>query len=335
MTKLNRMAAWLLALTLLLTAACAPALADAQAKPTTEIIVDKKELTLAEGKSDVITMQAMAIGSADDLGWKRGNDDLISVKVKNDKKNKKVLFTVKALHFGQTYLYLKSGVPDVRIPITITPKPISLKEGKSAKTTWMVKKEDVVSEQILDEKVATFTKKESADKIVYTVKALSYGNTSLKLVGKTGEINIPISVSPKKPLPAELVSLDKSEITLEKGKSLKLTATTGPEFASTKVTWKSDNKKVAAVSSKGKVTAKKEGTAIITVKTKSGVETTCKVTVLPKGGATPAPSPEASPAPSPEASPAPSPEVSPSPEASPVPSPETSPTAAPTGAPEV
>ena len=47
---------------------------------------------------------------------------------------------------------------------------------------------------------------------------------------------------------------------------------------SKKVTWSSSNKKVAAVSTKGKVTAKKKGTAIITAKV-SGKKYKCKITV--------------------------------------------------------
>ena len=47
----------------------------------------------------------------------------------------------------------------------------------------------------------------------------------------------------------------------------------------TKATWKSSNPKVATVSSKGKVTAKKKGTTTITAKT-NGKTYQCKVTVL-------------------------------------------------------
>ena len=68
---------------------------------------------------------------------------------------------------------------------------------------------------------------------------------------------------------------------LKKGKSIKLKATIMPSNADNKkVTWKSSNKRVATVSSKGKIKAKNKGTAIITVKTKDGKKTAkCKVTV--------------------------------------------------------
>ena len=73
---------------------------------------------------------------------------------------------------------------------------------------------------------------------------------------------------------ASKVKLNKTKATMYVGKStqLKVKGTTK------KVTWKSSNKKVATVSKKGKVTAKKKGKATITA-TVSGKKYTCKVTV--------------------------------------------------------
>lgn len=51
--------------------------------------------------------------------------------------------------------------------------------------------------------------------------------------------------------------------------------------ASKKVTWKSSNKKIAAVDSKGKVTAKRTGTVTITAKA-NDVIAKCKITVKSK-----------------------------------------------------
>ena len=64
---------------------------------------------------------------------------------------------------------------------------------------------------------------------------------------------------------------------MQKGKSttaVKATLTKGDSIAK----WKSSNNKIATVDKKGKITAKKKGTTIITVK--SGKKTVkCKVTV--------------------------------------------------------
>ena len=75
------------------------------------------------------------------------------------------------------------------------------------------------------------------------------------------------------------VSLNKTSLTLEVGKTYTLTKTVSPSTATTSYRWSSSNTSVATVDSSGKVTAKKTGTAIITVKTSNGKTATCKVTV--------------------------------------------------------
>ena len=81
----------------------------------------------------------------------------------------------------------------------------------------------------------------------------------------------------------ESVSLDESDIALSVGQTQKLSATVLPENAANKnVTWTSSNTSVATIDSNGNVTAKANGTAIITVETVEGGKTaTCSVTVSP------------------------------------------------------
>ena len=75
------------------------------------------------------------------------------------------------------------------------------------------------------------------------------------------------------------VSLNKTALTLDVGKSYTLTKTVSPSNAVTSYTWRSSNTSVATVDKNGKVTAKASGTATITVKTSNGKTATCKVTV--------------------------------------------------------
>ena len=75
------------------------------------------------------------------------------------------------------------------------------------------------------------------------------------------------------------VSVNKRNIILaRKGKSFQLKVTRTPVTSQQKVTYKSSNSKVAAVNSKGKIVAKKKGTATITVKSRNK-KITCKVKV--------------------------------------------------------
>ena len=75
------------------------------------------------------------------------------------------------------------------------------------------------------------------------------------------------------------VSVNKRNIILaRKGKSFQLKVTLTPVTSQKQVTYKSSNSKVAAVNSKGKIVAKKKGTATITVKS-GNKKITCKVKV--------------------------------------------------------
>ena len=80
------------------------------------------------------------------------------------------------------------------------------------------------------------------------------------------------------------VTLNKSELTLEEGKSEQLTVTVKPEKATNKaVTWSSNKPDVAAVDKDGKVTAHKAGEAVITVTSEDGGKTaSCTVNVTAK-----------------------------------------------------
>lgn len=106
---------------------------------------------------------------------------------------------------------------------------------------------------------------------------------ALVLIVALGVAVLPTAVSAK-----AAPKLSKTKITLTAGKSTTLTLKNAPKGR--KVTWSTSDKKVATVSQKGKVTAKKAGTATITAKV-SNKKYTCKVTVKSKPADTPADNP--------------------------------------------
>lgn len=79
------------------------------------------------------------------------------------------------------------------------------------------------------------------------------------------------------------IKLSASAKSLKKGKTYTLKTTVNPSSLTyKKITYKSGNSKVAAVNAKGKITAKRLGTAVITVKVSDGRTTKtarCKITV--------------------------------------------------------
>lgn len=85
----------------------------------------------------------------------------------------------------------------------------------------------------------------------------------------------PITIEAKSP------QINKTKLTLYTGKTFKLSISGTDKY----VMWKSSNKKIAKVSSKGTVTGVREGSATITATIGSGsnnIKLTCKVTVKPR-----------------------------------------------------
>ena len=97
------------------------------------------------------------------------------------------------------------------------------------------------------------------------------------ITAKAGSKKATIKITVKQP--ATDITLNKTEVTIKKGKTFKLKATLTPKNSTDKVTYKSSKSKVASVSKKGVIKAKKKGTTTITVKTSSGKKAKCKVTV--------------------------------------------------------
>lgn len=92
------------------------------------------------------------------------------------------------------------------------------------------------------------------------------GNVTLK------KITVTIPLEPT-------ISLTKSSITMDKGSSTTLKPVLSSNKATATFTYKSSDDKVASVSNKGKITAKKKGTVVITISTKDGQKKNCKVKV--------------------------------------------------------
>ena len=109
--------------------------------------------------------------------------------------------------------------------------------------------------------------------VSFTIPALKAGGTII--LGVQEE-----TIEPDKDIEANAITLNKTDLTLKKGKSYTLKATVTPENSVDKtVTFKSSKSSVVKVDANGKVTAKKAGTATITATTKNGLKATCKITV--------------------------------------------------------
>lgn len=174
----------------------------------------------------------------------------------------------------------KHDIPFKAVKLNTPPTGISIAQGKKT-TLYMGNKLKLTAKIEPAGATTTVTWKSSkpkvavvSDKGVVTPKKAGTTVITAKTAnGLTKQITVKV-------VDASGVKLKEGKSrTLKVGKKLTLHAVVTPAKVKTKCTWKSSNAKVAAVTSKGVVTAKKAGTATITVKTANGKMASIKITV--------------------------------------------------------
>ncbi len=174
--------------------------------------------------------------------------------------------------------YAASGKVKTVAVTNLPAKQLTLKKGKTftlkTKVTVTGKASKKVAYKSSNKKVATVN---ANGKIIAKKKGTAtitvYSKADKK---KTCKIKVTVGT------PVTKVKLNKTKANLNIGKTLTLKTTLSPKKPSNKgIIWKSSNTKVATVTSKGVVKAKKAGTVTITATAKdgSGKKAACKITV--------------------------------------------------------
>lgn len=208
-------------------------------------------------------------------GWSSSNKKYVTVNGSGKITGKKVgtaTITVKLASGVSADIKVtvqKKAVPTSRI--SIASRKIRLEKGRSqqlAPVITPVTTQDKVSYKSSNKKTVTVT---SRGKI--TAKASGKAVITIK----SGKKSIRVTVTVPKVQPTRITGVP-AEKSLKKGKTYTLKPRLYPKGAEAKITYSSSSKKVATVSSKGKITARKKGTAIITVKA-GKAKIMCKITV--------------------------------------------------------
>ena len=246
-----------------------------------KVKLNKTSLTLEDGKSyilDATVLPENTVSKA--VTWSSGNKKVATVDAYGD---------VTAVAPGTTYIYCKTKDTGVTAKCKVTVKEVKPTSISFSSKTITIEYDDTltlkptIKPSNATDKSLTWTS--SNPKVVKVtsagkIKGLKAGESAvITVTTNTGKLTAKITVKVN-PITVSKITLNKTSLTLSKGKSSTLTATIKPANATNQtLTWTSSDSKIAKVDKNGKVTAVKNGTATITCKAANGKYATCKVTV--------------------------------------------------------
>ena len=251
-------------------------------KPVESLALSETSLTLNTGETEVLK-KIIHPGDATDkrVSWKSGNTKIATVDAKgNVKAVAKGTATITATTKDGSRLSASCTVT-VKQPVTkltLNKTSLTLMRNKTFALTVTASPSNANNKAVTwkssNTKAATVDSKGN-------VKAVAKGIASITATAKDGSgVKAVCKVTVTQPVTK--ITLNKTSLTLNRGKTFTLKATAGPASANNKaVKWTTSNKAVATVTSKGVVKAVKKGTATITATAKdgSGKKAVCKITV--------------------------------------------------------
>lgn len=246
--------------------------------PTMELSASSIPLKVKQ-KTSAITVSGLAKGDSVS-SWKSSNTKIVKVTGTSDG-----TCTITAMNrtgSAKITVTLKSGLSK-KITVKVQKGTVKTKSLSGVKKRLTLEKGErltltPIRKPLTSQEKITYT---SSDKKVVTVtskgvlKAKRPG--SAKITIKSGSKKLICTVKVPSPAVTKIRNV-KTRLSLKTGKAYTLKPQLLPSGASAKITFTSSNKKVAQVNSKGKITAKKRGSAVITVNA-GKIRVRCKVTV--------------------------------------------------------
>lgn len=242
--------------------------------------ISKKTLSLYTGKSYTLKV----LGAADGVKWSSNKKSVAAVNQAGKVTAKKKGTAVITATVGTAKYTCKVTVKQRVTSVTLSRKSLEMTRGSKVTLTALAKPVTANNRKIIWS---------SSNKAVVTVTAKGVvkaaGNGTATVTAKAADGSgkkATCKITVKGNVLVTSLKLNRKTLTLTKGKTGTLTRTISPASATNKnVIWSSSNRSVATVNYQGKVTALKEGTAQITVRTMdgSGKKAVCTVTVKAAG----------------------------------------------------
>ena len=246
----------------------------------TSVTLDKTDLTLDVNDKATLTATVNPNDATNKtVTWKSDKPEIVEVDSNGNVTAKAAgTATITATVDGKSVSCKVTVNGQTTVPVAsveLNQTTLELIAGKEATLTATVKPDDATNKTVTwssnNETVATV---DNNGKV--TAKAAGEAIITAKVGDKQATCNVKVTAAD---VAVESVTLNQSSLELIAGKEATLTATVKPDNATNRtVAWESTATNVATVDNNGKVTAKAEGTAIITAK--AGDKTaTCTVTV--------------------------------------------------------
>ena len=241
----------------------------------TEVTLDRTEAAMIKGETLQLVATLLPADADDTLVWTSTDETVATVDAQGN---------VTALKTGATTVTVTDikghtatcevTVTNPVTAVTLDRTEVAMIKGETLKLTATVTPTDA------DDTAVAWT---TSDEAVATVDedgnltAVATGTATVTVTDAEGHTAI-CAVSVTNPVTA--VTLDRTEVAMIKGETLKLTATVTPTDADdTAVAWTTSDEAVATVDDEGNVTAVATGTATVTVTDAEGHTVTCAVTV--------------------------------------------------------
>lgn len=224
----------------------------------------ERTVTCDSSDSSIATINEQGTVTAYKVGTARLIYSLTSVEENNEFK--------RITHYTNTINVTVTAATVEATGITVKQTSYELTKGSSAAISYSVQPADATDKNV------TWTSSNTSVVTVngYTITAVGAGTATITgrtNNGVTATVYVTVTALP------EAIRISSNTMNLKKGESSSLTYTITPAGVTDNVTWSSSDTSVATVDNYGKVTAKKSGTTVITVKTSNGYTDTCTVTV--------------------------------------------------------